>query len=57
LADVTEKEDGLPDVKVDALGNIYATGPGGFGCSRTMANTWAHQTAGIADQLRLGRRW
>jgi gluconolactonase len=31
LADVTaEKEDGLPDgMKVDALGNIYASGPGG----------------------------
>ena len=31
FADVTaEKEDGLPDgMKVDALGNVYATGPGG----------------------------
>ena len=31
LADVTaEKEDGLPDgMKVDAQGNVYATGPGG----------------------------
>ena len=31
FADVTaEKEDGLPDgMKVDSLGNVYATGPGG----------------------------
>ncbi len=58
------KKKGLPDgMRVDAAGNLFATGPGGVLIFSPRANTWAPSLTGEATancawgKGRGGRRW